>query len=57
MKIGHLVKAIDFAKWSVWVKNSKWPKTCEKRFYKHIRVVLRKKTLEKTPIIREMRTF
>ena len=22
MKIGHLAKAIDFAKWSVWVKNS-----------------------------------
>ena len=23
MKIGHLEKAIDFAKWSVWDKNSK----------------------------------
>ena len=21
LKIGHLAKAIDFAKWSVWVKN------------------------------------
>ena len=95
-KIQHLAKAIDFAKWSAWVKNSngekrvkkdststlelfcaksrwkkhhifekwdnfenrpswkgyrvckmvswaqkfKWPKTCEKRFYKHVRVVL-----------------
>ena len=98
LKIGHLAKAIDFAKWSVWLKNSngqkrakndsgstlelfcaknrlkkyniremrpfwksailkgyrlckmvslvqkfKWPKTCEKRFYKHVRVVLCKK--------------
>ena len=113
LKIGHLAKAIDFAKWSVWVKNSKgqkgskndststlelfcaknrwkkhqifekWdhfenrlpckgyrlckmvslgqkltrPKTCEKRFYKHVRVVLCKKRLEKTPYIREMRPF
>ena len=35
----------------------KWPKTCEKRFYKHVRVVLCKKALEKTPYIREMRPF
>ena len=103
LKIGHLAKAIDFAKWSVWLRNSngqkrgkndsattlglfcaknqwkkhqifekwdhfenlpsckgyrlgkmvslgqnfKWPKTCEKRFYKHVRVVLCKKPLEK----------
>ena len=113
LKIGHLAKAIDFATWSVWLKNSngqkrvkkdststlelfcaknrwkkhhifekwdhfenrpsckgyrlckmvslaqkfKWPKTCEKRFYKHVRVVLCKKALEKTPNIREMRPF
>ena len=112
-KIGHLAKARDFAKWSVWVKNSKgqtrskndststlelfcaknrlkkhqifekwdhlenrpsWkgyrlckmvslaqkvkmPKRCEKRFYKHVRVVLCKKLHEKTPNIREMRPF
>ena len=117
LKIGHLAKAIPFAKWSVWVKNlkcqkhaknhstrvlrlfcaknrskkhqifKKWknfenrpsckgyspckdyslckmvslgqklkmPKTCEKRFYKNIWVVLCKKPLEKTPNIREMR--
>ena len=111
LKIGHLAKAIDFAKWSVWVKTSngkksfkndststlelfcaknrckkhqileKWdhfenppsckgytlckmvslgqnfksPKTCEKRFYKHVRVLLCKKPLEKAPNIREMR--
>ena len=57
MKIGHLANAIDFARWSVWVKNSKWPRTCEKRFYKHVRVVLCKKPLEKTQNIREMRPF
>ena len=35
----------------------KWPKTCEKRFYKHVRVVLCKKPLQKTPNIWEMRPF
>ena len=35
----------------------KMPKTCEKPSYKIIRVVLRKKLLEKTPNIREMRQF
>ena len=105
LKIGNLAKAIDFAKWSVWVKNFKWPKTfakndststlelfcaknrckkhqilekwdhfgnrpscksytlckmvslgkklkwpktCEKRFYRHVRVVLCKKPLQET---------
>ena len=113
LKIGHLAKAIEFAKWSVWVKKSKgqkrakndststlelfcaknrlkkhqifekwdhfenrpswkgyrfckmvsfgqkfkWPKTCEKMFYKHVRVVLWKKPLHKTPNIWEMRPF
>ena len=113
LEIGHLAKAIDFAKWSVWVKNSnghepakndstttlelfcaknrwkkhqifekldhfgnrpsckgyrlckmvslgqklKWPKTCAKRFYKHVRVVLCKKPLQKTPNIGEVRPF
>ena len=113
LKIGHLPKAIDFAKWLVWVKNwngqnrakndststfelfcaknrckkhqilekwdhfenrtsskgyrvwkmvslgekFKWPKTCEKRFYKHLKVVLCKKPLGKTPNIREIRPF
>ena len=31
--------------------------TCEKRFYKHVRVLLCKKPLEKTPNIREMTPF
>ena len=30
MKIGHLRKAIDFAKWSVWVKNSNGQKRVKK---------------------------
>ena len=113
LKIGHLAKAIDFAKWSVWVKNSngqkpaknvftstwelfwgknpwkkhkifekwdhfenrplwkgyrlwkmvrlakklKWQKTCEKRFYKHVRVVLCKKPIEKTANVEEKTPF
>ena len=113
LKIGHLAKAIAFAKWSVWLKNSngqkrakkdststlelfcgkkplektpnirkwdyfesrpsckcyrlckmvslaekfKWPKPCEKTFYKNVRVVLCKKPLEKTPYSREVRPF
>ena len=103
LKIGHLAKAIDFATWSIWLKNSngqkrvkkdststlelfcaknrwkkshifekcdhfenrpsckgyrlckmvslaqkfKWPRTCEKRFYKHVRVVLWEKNRRK----------
>ena len=35
----------------------KLPKTCEKRFYKHIQVVLGKKQLEKTANIGKMRAF
>ena len=35
----------------------KFTKTCEKRFFNHIRVVLCKIPLEKTPNIREMRRF
>ena len=61
LKISHLAKAIAhakaiaFAKWSVWVKNEKCQKTCEKSFFTTIRDVLCKKPLEKTPNIREMR--
>ena len=113
LKIGHLAKAIDFAKWSVWVKNSngkrrvkndststlelfcakncmkkhqifekwdhfenrpsckgyrlckmvslaqklKWPKTCEKRFCRHVRVVLCKKTPWKNSIYSRNKTI
>ena len=35
----------------------KLPKTCEKRFWKHIRVVLCKKGLQKTANIGKMRAF
>ena len=53
MTIGHLAKAIAhakpiaFTKWSVWVKNLKIRKTCEKSFYKNITVFLCKKTARK----------
>ena len=35
----------------------KMPKTCERRFYNHIRAVVCKKPLEKTPNIRKIRAF
>ena len=35
----------------------KFPQRCEKRFYKHIKVVLCKKRLEKTAKIPKMRPF
>ena len=37
--------------------NLKLPKTCQTLFYNHIRVVLCKKPLQKTPNIRKMRPF
>ena len=63
LKIGHLAKAIAHAKAIAFCKmvslgqKLKMPRTCEKPFYKNIRVVLCKKPLEKTPNIREMRRF
>ena len=38
-------------------QKSKMPKTCKKRFFKNVAVVLCKKPLEKTPNIREIREF
>ena len=38
-------------------KKLKMPKTCDKRFYKHIRLVLCKKRLQKPANIWEMRPF
>ena len=35
----------------------KMPKKCEKRLYEHIRVVVCKKQLQKTPNIQKMRAF
>ena len=52
-KNGHNAKAIAHAKYSLWVKKLKLPKTCEKRFYKHIRVVLCKKNGSKKQLIFE----
>ena len=50
-------KGYRFCKMVSLGQNLKWPQTCEKRFYKHVRVVLCKKPLEKTPYIREKRPF
>ena len=56
LKIGKMATMqrlyIAFAKWSVWVKKIKLPKTCEKRFYKHITDILFKKRLPKTQHLR-----
>ena len=60
LKIGHLTKAIAHQKGYSLPKmvslgqKLKMPKTCEKPFYKSIRVVLFKKLFEKTPSIEEM---
>ena len=56
-KNGLNARAIAHAKYSVWIKKIKLPKTCQKRFYKHIKVVLCEKRLLKTANIRRMRTF
>ena len=56
-KNGHNAKAIAHAKYVTLGQKIKLPKTCEKRFYKHIRVVLCKKRLQKTANIRKMRAF
>ena len=64
LKIGHLAKPIAHAKaiYSLCKivslgQKLKLSKTCEKPFYKTIRVVLCKKPLKKITNIREMREF
>ena len=57
LKIDHLAKAIDFAKWSVWVQNLKWPKTFEKRFYNHVRAVVFKNRWKKNQIFEKWDHF
>ena len=56
-QIGQNAWALAHAKLSVWLKKVKMPKTCEKWLYGHIRVVVCKKPLKKTPIILKMRAF
>ena len=56
-KNGHKAKAIAYAKYSVWVKKIKFSEVCEKLLYKHVRVILCKKRLQKTVNIRKMRAF
>ena len=56
-KNGHNAKVIAHAKYSVSVKKIKLPKTCEKRFHKHIKVVLCKKRLQKKADIKKIKAF
>ena len=57
-KNGLNEKGIAHAKYSVtFGPKKKLPKTCEKRFYKHIKVVLCKKRLFKTPNIWKIEHF
>ena len=48
-KIGHHAKAIAFEKRSVLGEKFKMSKRCENRYYDHIKVVVCKKVLQKTP--------
>ena len=61
LKIGHLAKAIAHAKplqnGRFRLKKMKIQKTYEKQFYKNVRVIVCKKTLEKTTKIPEIRQF
>ena len=56
-KSGQKAKAIAHAKYSVWAKKIKLPETCEKRFYKHIKIDLCKKPLKQAANGRQMRAF
>ena len=48
LKIGHLAKAIAFAKYSILGQKLKFPKTCQNRFCIHIGVIVCKKTDQKS---------
>ena len=56
-KLDHFAWAIAFAKLVIFGQKLKRQKTLEKQMYNNIRVGLRKKTLQKTSNIREMRPF
>ena len=56
-KIGHHAKAIAFAKKVSLGQKLKMSKRCENRYYDHIKVVVCKKVLQKTPNIGKMRGF
>ena len=61
LKISHVAKAIAhakaFRKMVKVGKKIKMPNTCEKQFWKNIRVVVRKNPLGKKANIREMAKF
>ena len=55
--IGHKAWAIAHEKWPVLGQKLKMPKRFYKILYDHIRVVVCKKPLLKTPNIQKMRVF
>ena len=57
LKISHPAKAIANAKSYLWLKKWKFQKTCQTPFSKYFKVALSKKPLQKTPNIRQMKTF
>ena len=57
-KIGHDAQALQrLCKMVSLGQKLKMPKRCEKRLYEHIRVVVCKKPLQKTPNIRKVWAF
>ena len=56
-KIGHDAKALVFAKWSVCVKNYTGQNGAKNGCTTTLELLSEKKTLQKTPNIREKRAF
>ena len=52
MKIGHLAKAIDFAKWSVWLKNSNGRKRAKNDSANRLELFCAKNRLKKHQIFK-----
>ena len=57
MKIGHLAKAKEFAKWSIWLRNSNARKPAKKDSTSTLELFCGKETARKNTNIREMGAF
>ena len=57
VKIGHNAKAIGFAKWSAWLKNSNCQKHAKNVSRDTLELFCAKKRRQKKPNIREMTSF
>ena len=55
--MGHLAKAIDFAKWSVWIKNQNCEKDAKNNLTSALELFYEKSPSLKTPNIRQMKAF